>query len=88
MAQALKTVTVNINDKVQVKLTDFGREVHRQDHEFYCADMGIPYPALEVDADGFSSFHHWELMQIFGRHLFNGATDLPFETEIRIEVPA
>lgn len=81
----------NINNNVKVKLTDFGRKVHRENHnkifEFIPANCTYNYyndfyKPLE-DKNGWSTWQLWELMQIFGPYFFNGG-EVPFETEIEI----
>jgi hypothetical protein len=73
----------NLNDKVKVKLTEAGREMYREFFTEAVAPM-VPYlPALDssadLDADGFSAFHFWELMQVFGPKMHMTMTDMPFE---------
>ena len=81
----------NINDKVRVKLTDLGRAIHRLDHACFVKDWkhGDPpeYHAPEEDADGWSTWAMWSLMNQFGAHLTLGG-QLPFETWIDIVEPA
>jgi hypothetical protein len=68
-------VPFNINHYVWVKLTPHGRECAR-------------YRRLTFteDADGWSRWQLWELMNGFGSDLYMGHSRLPFETDIRIEV--
>lgn len=74
---------INMNDKVKVKLTESGREIYRA----FMADVSAPLepylPALDpnrdLDADGFSEFHFWEIMQVFGPKMHMGMTEMPFE---------
>jgi hypothetical protein len=68
-------VEFNVNDHVQVKLTDEGRGVLR----------GARWPFTE-DADGWARFQMWELMQLLGPHIYMGFS-LLFETTVRIETP-
>lgn len=62
---------ININDKVRVKLTDAGRWM-LQNH-----DLKAYY---RPEADGYTEFHIWELMNIFGSKMYHGNPNLPFET--------
>ncbi len=75
----------NINDHVRVKLTDHGRAVHAADHAMLCAEVGIsiPYDPPSEDADGWSKWQLWVLMEAFGRHMGNGM-NLVFQNEIEI----
>jgi hypothetical protein len=78
----------NINNDVKVKLTDFGRKTHRANHDM--AFMGWQRPPKYVppteDADGWSRWQMWNLMNEFGRVMVNGFK-VPFETEIDIIEP-
>jgi hypothetical protein len=78
----------NINDYVNVKLTDYGRQLHREDHYAFWKAAGreppYPYRPPKEDADGWSQWQMWDLMQTFGKHISLG-TKMPFETEIRID---
>lgn len=75
----------NINDYVKVKLTDHGREIHKQQYEQWFKDMPwYEYTPPQEDAEGWSKWQMWDLMQTFGAVLYNGCK-LPFETEIEIE---
>ena len=65
----------NINNPVKVRLTDFGKRVLGK-HQLM---MHRP------DEDGYSEFQLWDLMSIYGPHLFNGALSLPFEPTIKID---
>lgn len=82
-------VVFNVNDYVQVRLTDHGRKLHYREHEELAVVMrryGIEQPYVEPkEVDGWSRWQAWELMRIFGRYLNNGCTP-PFETTIRVEV--
>jgi hypothetical protein len=74
----------NVNDHVLVKLTEHGRELRRR----YFARLGLPdglLPELK-ETDGWSRWQLWELMSIFGEHMYNGCR-IPFETVIRVELP-
>jgi len=74
----------NINDYVFVKLTDRGREIHRIHYERVFPDHpDIVYQEPEVDADGESKFQLWDLMTIFGEHMYLGCNP-PIETDINI----
>lgn len=63
-----KVVKINLNDKVRVKLTDHGRAVCQK-------HWGEP---PKEDADGWSTWQLWVLMQEFGQHMYLGCPS-PFE---------
>lgn len=65
-------ITLNVNEVVKVKLTDHGRAILLKEK----------YPKHE-DSLGYSEWQLWELMSIFGEHLYNGC-ELTFENEIII----
>ena len=78
----------NINDKVRVKLTDFGRQALELDHsQFWANTTGRPAPYTytppKEDAGGWSEWQLWHLMQDLGRHCRIGGK-VPFETTIQL----
>lgn len=83
-----KTFAFNINDVVQVKLTDRGRFQLRKNHDDFWADVGREPPYAftlpEEDADGWSSWQLWRLMSELGKQCGAGLP-LPFETTIKIQ---
>ncbi len=69
----------NVNEYVKVRLTDRGREILRQRR------TALGLDALEIrEDDGWSQWQLWELMSIFGPHIYLGTYPLPFETDIEI----
>lgn len=87
-APTYKWLALNINHNVRVKLTDCGREIHRQNFaQFLATFPKFPYAYRqpEEDADGWSTWQLWNLMQEFGDHLHMG-TSLPFDTTIELDV--
>lgn len=71
-----KPKVLNLNDSVRVKLTDHGRSVHAKDHADCWGSAGVirPYTPPKEDADGWSTWQLWVLMQTFGPHIYMGAT--------------
>jgi hypothetical protein len=81
-------VLFNVNDKVRVRLTARGREILRQQREELYRGIGKkppPHAGPKEDADGWSEWQLWELMDAFGHHVHLGC-DVPFETTI--DIPA
>jgi hypothetical protein len=74
-------VKFNINDYVKVKLTDCGRKILEDQHTELKMVLPDAEPLHKPDEDGLVKFQLWELMSIFGGHLFNGC-QIPFETTI------
>jgi hypothetical protein len=80
----MKRCYYNVNSNVYVKLTPRGKEIYRK---FWGEALkGSPIesssPVLHTDAEGWTEFQMWDLMCIFGSHLYNGCV-VPFETNIR-----
>jgi hypothetical protein len=70
---------MNTNDPVWVELTDYGKEVLRQ-HWAGVITINKPnYESLYHITNGWYRFSLWELMHIYGPHLYNGARFMPFE---------
>lgn len=85
--------TFNVNEYVWVKLTDYGRECHRKDHDDFVAnirrltgdDPKMPYSPPDEDSEGWSRWQGHELMRQFGPHMGIGFGPVPFETTIRLD---
>lgn len=75
----------NLNEYVRVKLTQRGRNIHRQ--QWHAVMDGLrtkyEYHDPDEDKDGWSKWQGWDLMQTFGPHMGMGV-DLPFELTIEI----
>ena len=80
----------NINDKVRVKLNDFGREALARQHIEFWARTGRPapydYTPPKEDTEGWSEWQLWALMQDLG-HLLQLGSNPPFETTIQLVLP-
>jgi hypothetical protein len=79
---------ININDKVRVKLTCQGREALKNRHREFWAEVGMPnepYTPPAEDAEGWSEWQLWCLMQELGPHCQMGVSP-PFETTIQLIV--
>lgn len=72
--QAPMPAQFNFNDFVKVRLTDYGRDV-------LAMKMNSRTSTPETDADGYTKFQLWELMNVFGEHLCNGRP-VPFNPNI------
>ena len=77
--------TYNINSTVKVKLTDYGKKLHKQTWSSILAGTDIKLPKLIEDDAGYSEWQLWELMAFFGNNLYLGNQHLPFETDILID---
>ena len=82
----------NVNEKVRVKLTDHGRTVHAADHALFWAGTTLPpekrpaYMPPKEDAEGWSEWQLWTLMEAFGKHTHMGCKNC-FETTIERVTP-
>lgn len=77
---------ININESVRVKLTELGRRALERQHAEFLASTRAERPAYEPpeeDAEGWSEWQLWCLMQDLGHHCGLGRP-LPFETTIQV----
>lgn len=83
----MKIFDFNLNEYVLVKLTDIGKIRLEQNHK----DLKISFPKLgeykpiKEDIQGYSRWQMHNLMSTFGDMVHIGH-DLPFETNIKIEI--
>lgn len=84
-----RTIKFNMNDIVRVKLTDHGRRLHREYHDNlfanYLSARPIKYKPIKEDNNGWSEWQLWNLMSIFGKHIYMGCKSV-FETNIELVV--
>ena len=79
--------TFNINKTVRIKLTKFGLDKLKKNHE----NLRKINPSLskftppKVDENGFCQMQLWVVMHTFGEDLYNGTLNLPFEPTIQID---
>jgi hypothetical protein len=78
----------NINYPIKVKLTKFGKELHKKLWEDFWNSIGKldehPYEPLKTDPEGYVEFQLWDLMEKFGAYCGLGK-EPPFETVILID---
>jgi len=79
----MKRLYYNINSNVWVKLTDKGKEIYNKHWDEILVGENLPAPVL-TEVDGWAEFQMWDLMSIYGCHLYNGCV-VPFETNIRFK---
>lgn len=64
----------NLNDFVKVKLTDHGIDLYYHQYDDLIsrgAKLTRSYP--KIDDSGYTEFQLWRFMQIYGKHMANGA---------------
>jgi hypothetical protein len=73
------SLNVNLNEKVRVRLTGFGREILEKENIIVYPHMKHPGNWIE--------FQLWVLMNVFGKCMFNRMMEVPFEdNEIRLVI--
>ena len=77
-------VETNLNYYIKVKLTEYGKQVHREYWKPVCNDVRLAYKEPEVDSDGYSSFQMHDFINVFGKHMTMGAP-LVCETNVLIQ---
>ena len=79
--------TLNINSYVRIKITSFGIEKLKKNHEILRKEFPLlgEFTPPEVDEDGFFEMQLWEVMNTFGEDLHNGNMNLPFSPDIQID---
>ena len=77
---------LNIDSTVKVRLTKYGKEVHRKNWEDFWSSINRldenPYEPPNTDAGGYVEFEMWYLMDTFGSHC---GKEQPFCGEILID---
>ena len=57
----------NINETVKVRLTEYGKKLHKQQWEDFWSSIGRlkenPYEPPEEDENGYVKFQMWDLME-------------------------
>lgn len=71
-------IKFNINDYVKVRLTERGREMLKEYWGGKVPDWFEDYS----EGNEYYRFQLHEFANIFGKELYNGNSNLPFETEI------
>jgi len=83
-----KMKSFNINETVKVRLTEFGKGLHKKQWEDFWNSHGkldkFPYEPPKEDENGYCEFQMWDLMEKFGNHC-GLCKELAFETVILID---
>lgn len=84
----LAEVGANLNDYVWVRLTELGRKIHRQQFDAamkgYLSLAGLEYRPPQHVA-GWDRFQLWDLMALYGPHMYNGAPQVFADNMIRVQ---
>ena len=81
-------IEININDSVFVKLTVAGKNELRRQHEELNKELNGflgDYIQPKEDAEGWSEWQLYHIMNTFGHMMHVGIDDIPFETTIRFD---
>lgn len=78
--------TYNLNSKVRVKLTNAGRNALKRDHDIFWASVGrtMPYTPTKEDAEGWSEWQLWNIMEKLGSYFHLGYVNV-MDTTIQLE---
>lgn len=82
-----KWVLFNANDWVRVKLTDYGKKIHRAEWRKAWSESSSEMPIVAYrepseDKDGWSYWQLWQLMELFGGHVANLTQPNVFDLEM------
>ena len=83
---------INLNDKIKVKLTALGVQIHFNHYNKVNTDYKRQIIKLQncrpvIDEEGYTEYQLWEFMNIFGNYLYNGAENVILPIEIlRVEL--
>jgi len=88
MNESKSMKTFNINQTVKVRLTKYGKELHKKYWVDFWSSVGrlheFPYTPPREDENGYCEFQMWDLMEKFGAHC-GVCKELAFETVILID---
>ena len=82
-----KTIKINLNDRIKVKLTDLGKQIYRESflsinerygREIFSKERAEP----TVDEDGYTGFQLWDFMEMFGNYIGIGQANVIDPIEI------
>ena len=80
------THSINLNDDVKVRLTPEGRRVFVSYWVKALERSYLRVPELHCDENDLSTFHLWDLMQIFGPEIYMGGPQLFEKNLVYFEV--
>ena len=80
-------VEFNLNEMVRIKLTEKALQIHRQDFDDFVRETGLKdmfYLPPLMDKDGWHKEQLWQLMRLYGPHMYNGGPVLFEKLTIQI----
>ena len=80
------TISMNINEPVWVKITDKGREILTEHWKHVLGDRFDATNYDRLSSTGWVKFQLWDLMNLFGKHVYMG-NNPPFELTIMLTEP-
>jgi len=81
----LPTARINLNERIKVKLTDYGKEIyyHRFDDLFRQTDLSVFKPEFpKTDEEGYTTFQLWDFIHIYGNYIDMGLPEVIKPLEI------
>lgn len=75
----MKTIPFNLNNRIRLKLTEFGYEVWKAEHESLlpeCFHNPLSYYKALTDKEGYVPFQCWKAMEMFGPYLYPSAREV------------
>lgn len=76
---------MNINDKVSVKLTKYGKQVLKEYRTSLEKDSRLEFTHLQPNEEGIYSSELWDIMYLFGKYMYMGADQVFVKNEIIIK---
>lgn len=70
---------MNINNRVKVKLTEYGKQAWKKKLKSEYNDFVYDITSADIDKNEYKYFQLWELMNIFGEAMYCGNTEICFE---------
>lgn len=73
--EALPSARINLNERIKVKLTDYGKEIyyHRFDDVFRQTELSVFKPEFpKTDEEGYTTFQLWDFIHIYGNYIDMG----------------
>ena len=67
-----ESIRINLNEKIKVKLTDWGKEIyyHQHDRTNQIAGRKICEPKFpKEDENGYTEFQLWAFIELYGEHI-------------------